>query len=46
MNFAGGKGGTYQKNINLMPPHDVYIESYLGGGAIMRYKKKQRTILE
>ena len=23
-----------------MPPHDVYIESHLGGGAIMRYKKK------
>ena len=40
MNFAGGKGGTYQKYINLMPPHDVYIESHLGGGAIMRYKKK------
>jgi len=40
MNFVGGKGGTYQKYINLMPPHDVYIESHLGGGAIMRYKKK------
>ena len=40
INFPGGKGGTYQKYINLMPPHDVYIESHLGGGAIMRYKKK------
>ena len=39
MNFPGGKGGTYQKYINLMPPHEVYIESHLGGGAIMRYKK-------
>ena len=27
MNFPGGKGGTYQKYINLMPPHEVYIES-------------------
>ncbi len=40
MNFPGGKGGTYQKYINLMPPHDVYMESHLGGGAIMRYKRK------
>ena len=42
MNFAGGKGGTYQKYINLMPPHDVYIESHIGGGAIMRYKRKAK----
>ncbi len=42
MNFAGGKGGTYQKYINLMPPHEVYIESHIGGGAIMRYKKKAK----
>ena len=40
MNFPGGKGGTYQKYINLMPPHEVYIESHLGGGAIMRYKRR------
>jgi DNA adenine methylase len=42
MNFSGGKGGTYQKYINLMPPHDVYIESHLGGGAIMRYKRRAK----
>ena len=42
MNFPGGKGRTYQKYINLMPPHDVYIESHLGGGAIMRYKKSAK----
>ncbi len=42
MNFPGGKGGTYQKYINLMPPHSVYIESHLGGGAIMRYKKRAK----
>lgn len=42
MNFSGGKGGTYQKYINLMPPHEVYIESHLGGGAIMRYKRRAK----
>ncbi len=42
MNFPGGKGGTYQKYINLMPPHEVYIESHIGGGALMRYKRKAK----
>jgi site-specific DNA-adenine methylase len=42
MKFPGGKGGTYQKYINLMPPHEVYMESHLGGGAIMRYKRRAR----
>ncbi len=42
MKFPGGKGGTYQRYINLMPPHDVYIESHLGGGAIMRYKRRAK----
>ncbi len=39
MNYTGGKGGVYQKFINLMPPHGVYIETHLGGGAILRYKR-------
>ncbi|WP_237613512.1 DNA adenine methylase [Pseudomonas syringae] len=31
--------------INLMPPHQTYIESHLGGGAVMRHKKAaQRNI--
>ena len=25
--------------INLMPPHEVYIETHLGGGAVMRNKR-------
>ena len=39
--YPGGKGGggVYQKIINLIPPHQTYIETHLGGGAIMRYKK-------
>lgn len=39
MNYPGGKGGVYQRLINLIPPHEVYIESHLGGGAVMRYKR-------
>src|SRR5690606_2449974 len=39
MRYPGGKGKVYQHIINLMPPHRVYIEAYLGGGAIMRHKK-------
>lgn len=31
--------GVYQKLINKIPPHEVYIEPYLGSGAIMRHKR-------
>lgn len=39
--YNGGKesDGTFQKIINLMPPHDIYIEAFLGNGAIFRNKK-------
>lgn len=39
--FNGGKAGsgTYQFIINQIPPHRVYIEGFLGGGAIMKIKK-------
>jgi DNA adenine methylase len=39
--YPGGKNGSgvYQTIINGMPPHDVYIEPFLGGGAIMRMKR-------
>ena len=41
MPYPGGKAGAgvYQTIINRMPPHRVYIEPFLGGGAIMRHKK-------
>jgi len=39
MIYPGGKGGIYQKLINIIPPHEVYIETHLGGGAVMRNKK-------
>lgn len=39
--YFGGKGasGTYQTIINHIPPHDIYIELFLGGGSVMRWKK-------
>lgn len=42
MKYPGGKNadGTYQFIINHIPPHETYIEGFLGSGAIIRYKKK------
>jgi site-specific DNA-adenine methylase len=39
MNYPGGKNHVYQKIINLIPPHRVYIECFAGSGAILRNKK-------
>lgn len=39
MRYPGGKGKNYQHLINLIPPHRVYIETHLGGGAVLRHKK-------
>jgi hypothetical protein len=41
MGYPGGKNGAgvYQRIINLMPPHEVYVEPFLGGGAVMRLKR-------
>jgi site-specific DNA-adenine methylase len=40
MRYPGGKGGAgvYQTIINLIPPHDVYIEPFVGGGNIFERK--------
>lgn len=40
--YPGGKGRCYQRIISLMPPHSVYIESHLGGGAVLRHKRPAR----
>lgn len=39
--YPGGKNvnGTYQKIINLIPPHDIYVEGCVGGGAILQRKR-------
>ena len=40
MGYFGSKGdlGAVSALIAMMPPHDTYIETHLGGGAIMRRK--------
>lgn len=38
MQYPGGKFQCYQKLINLIPPHRTYIETHLGGGAVLRRK--------
>jgi len=44
MSYPGGKRGSgiYQKIINLMPPHEVYIEPFLGGGAVWDMKQRAK----
>lgn len=41
MNYPGGKGveGVYHTIINQIPKHQIYIEGFLGGGAILRHKR-------
>jgi hypothetical protein len=38
--YFGSKAasGLFQNIIAMMPPHDTYIETHLGGGAVMRRK--------
>src|SRR5919198_2325026 len=45
MTYPGGKNapGVYQTIINHMPPHEVYIEPFLGSGAILRLKRPARV---
>ena len=40
-NYPGNKAahGLAQKIISIMPPHDVYVETFLGSGAILSMKK-------
>ncbi|MEZ8930331.1 MULTISPECIES: DNA adenine methylase [unclassified Vibrio] len=40
MGYLGSKGGSgvYQTIINLMPPHDTYIEAFLGTGVVLKRK--------
>lgn len=41
MRYKGGKNGSgvFQRLISMMPPHEVYIELFLGSGAILRRKR-------
>jgi len=42
--YPGGKSGSgvYQRIISQMPPHECYVEPFLGGGAVMRRKRPAR----
>ena len=39
MRYPGGKGKCFQHIINVLPPHSVYIEAFLGAGAVLRHKR-------
>src|SRR3972149_2910780 len=41
MGYPGGKAsdGVYHRIINQIPPHETYIEPFLGGGAILLHKR-------
>lgn len=41
MAYDGGKGGpgVWQWIINQLPPHKLYIEAFLGDGAVLRHKR-------
>ena len=41
MRYPGGKNGAgvFQTLINLIPPHDLYIEAFVGSGAVFRNKR-------
>jgi DNA adenine methylase len=48
LSYPGGKAGpgVYQRLINEIPPHDVYIAAFAGRDAIARWKKPaEQTIL-
>lgn len=43
--YPGSKAadGVYHRIIGLMPPHEVYVEAFVGSGAILRRKRPARS---
>lgn len=39
MSYPGGKGNCFHHIINQMPPHDLYVEPFLGGGSVFLNKR-------
>lgn len=42
MTYPGGKGAQFRQIVNRMPPHETYIEAFLGGGAVAKNKRPAR----
>lgn len=47
MTYPGGKegAGVWQRIVNHMPPHVVYVEMFAGGGAVLRLKEPAEDTL-
>jgi DNA adenine methylase len=47
MTYPGGKegAGVWQRIVNHMPPHEVYVEMFAGGGAVLRNKEPANDTL-
>jgi DNA adenine methylase len=45
MRYPGGKGKCFQHILNIMPPHSIYVETHLGGGAVLRHKQPAHTTI-
>ena len=39
MGYPGGKSKTFHQIVNLLPPHEIYIEPFLGSAAVLRAKR-------
>lgn len=39
MSYDGGKGNVFQIIINQFPPHDLYVDAFLGNSAVLRQKR-------
>jgi hypothetical protein len=47
MRYPGGKNsaGVFQRLINQIPPHDLYVEAFIGSGAVYRHKRRVSSIV-
>ncbi|MCY4420114.1 MAG: DNA adenine methylase [Gammaproteobacteria bacterium] len=43
MHYPGGKGKTFHHIVNLIPPHKVYLEPFLGHASVLKAKKRAKV---